>query len=80
MIATRPIDLRARLKKYLEYSELMKAKRNAEYLLKLEESLAQFKRGETISFTMEELEAMEADDWKPTAKVLEFEKKHGIQR
>ncbi len=105
MIATKPIDLRARLKDYLdnafngepvivsrknnenvvivserEYNELMKAKRNAEYMAMLDESLTQLERGNTISFTLEELKAMEADDWKPTKKVLEFERKHGIRR
>lgn len=44
----------------------------------LDESQAQFERGETISFTMEELKAMESDDWQPTQKVLDFERKHGI--
>lgn len=105
MIATRPIDLRKRLKDYLdsafsgepvivsrknnrnvvivserEYNELIKSKQNAEYLAMIDESLAQFDRGETISFSMEELRAMESDDWQPTQKVLEFERKHGIKR
>lgn len=105
MIATKPIDLRARLKDYLdsafsgepvivsrknnqnvvivserEYNELMKAKRNAEYLAKINESLENHAKGDTISFTMEELKAMESEDWQPTEKILEFEKKHGIQR
>lgn len=62
-----------------EYNALQKAKRNAEYLAMIDESVAQFERGETISFTLEELQAMEAEDWKPTEKILEFEKKHGIQ-
>lgn len=104
MIATKPIDLRARLKDYLdnafngepvivsrknnenvvivserEYNELMKAKRNAEYLAMLDESQAQFERGETISFTMEELKAMEADDWKPTQKVLDWMHRTGYK-
>lgn len=55
-----------------DYLEMEKAKNNAEYLAKLEKSRAQFERGETISFTMDELEAMEAEDWKPTQKVLDF--------
>lgn len=63
-----------------EYNELMKAKRNAEYMAMLDESLTQLERGDTISFTLEELKAMESDDWKPTEKVLEFERKHGIRR
>lgn len=105
MIATKPIDLRAKLKDYLdrafsgepvivsrknnqnvvivserEYNELMKAKRNAEYLTMIDESRAQLEQGETISFSMEELRAMESDDWQPTQKVLDFERKHGIKR
>lgn len=102
MIATKPIDLRARLKDYLdsafsgepvivsrknnqnvvivserEYNELMKAKRNAEYLARLDESQAQLKRGETISFSMEELKAMEDENWKPTQKVLDWMRRTG---
>ena len=34
----------------------------------------------TASFTMDELIAMESEEWKPTGKVLEFEKRHEIQR
>lgn len=63
-----------------DYNEMMKAKRNAEYLAKIDESMENHEKGDTISFTMEELRAMEAEDWKPTEKVLEFEKRHGIQR
>jgi antitoxin YefM len=55
-----------------EYNELQKAKRNAEYLTMLDESAGQLKEGKTISFSMEELKAMESDDWKPTKKVLDF--------
>ena len=105
MIATKPVDLRARLKDYLdnafngepvivsrkdnknvvivserEYNDLMKAKRNAEYMAKIDESVENHAKGDTISFTMEELKAMEAGDWKPTERILEFERKHGIQR
>lgn len=54
------------------YLEMEKAKNNAEYLAKLDKSFAQFKRGETITFSMEELEEMMAEDWKPTQKVLNF--------
>jgi len=63
-----------------EYNDLQKAKRNAEYLAMIDESVRQMERGETISFTMEELMEMESEDWKPTEKVLEFERRHGIQR
>lgn len=41
-----------------EYNELQKAKRNAEYLAKLEYSRAQLERGEVVIKTIEELERM----------------------
>jgi antitoxin YefM len=58
-----------------EYNDIMKAKRNAEYLAKIEESYEQLKQGKTISFTLEELKDMESDDWKPTQKVVDFMEK-----
>ena len=83
MIAVKPIDLRAKLKDYMdtafngepvivsrkqnrnvvivsehEYNELQKAKRNAEYLAKLDRSLAQPKNGDVVVKSMEELERM----------------------
>lgn len=58
-----------------EYNELARAKRNAEYLAKLDESFKQFDDGKTISFSMEELREMESDDWKPTQKVLDWMKR-----
>ena len=58
-----------------EYNELAKAKRNAEYLAKLDKSVKQFEEGKTISFSMEELREMESDDWKPTQKVLDWMKR-----
>ena len=63
-----------------EYNELAKIKRNAEYMAKINESMKNHEKGDTISFTLEELREMESENWKPTEKVLEFEKKHGIQR
>lgn len=83
MIATKPMDLRANLKKYFdiafngepvivsrkenknvvviseaEYNDLQKAKRNAEYLMKLDRSFNQLERGEVVVKSMEELERM----------------------
>lgn len=58
-----------------EYNELSKAKRNEEYLAKLDESFAQLKKGKTISFSMEELREMESDNWKPTKKILDWMKR-----
>ena len=63
-----------------EYKALQKAKRNAEYLSKIDKSVENHEKGDTISFSMEELKAMESEDWKPTERILEFERKHGIQR
>jgi antitoxin YefM len=42
-----------------EYNELEKARRNAEYLSRLDESIQSLERGEGIDITMEEMEAME---------------------
>lgn len=41
-----------------EYNALQKAKRNAEYLAMLDESEKQLQKGETITFTLEELKEM----------------------
>ena len=59
-----------------EYNELQKAKRNAEYLTKLDKSMEQLEAGNTISFTMDEMKEMETDDWKPSQKILDFMEKN----
>ena len=41
-----------------EYNELAKAKRNEEYLKKLDHSFAQLEQGEVIHISLEELRAM----------------------
>lgn len=41
-----------------EYNDLQKAKRNAEYLMKLDRSFNQLERGEVVVKSMEELERM----------------------
>lgn len=83
MIAAKPIEVRAKLKEYMdmayngepvivsrkqnrnvvivsesEYNNLQKSKRNAEYLERLDISLAQLERGEVVVKSMEELERM----------------------
>lgn len=50
----------------------MELEANKEYLQKLDTSFEQVKNGEIISFSMEELREMEADNWTPTKKVSEF--------
>lgn len=47
----------------------MLSEENKEYLEKLDASFEQAKNGETISFSME------ADNWTPTKKVIDFLKK-----
>ena len=41
-----------------DYKEMLRIKRNAEYLAKLDCSIKQLDEGRTVTFTMEELEAM----------------------
>ena len=77
VVISRPQNKNIYMISETEYNELQKAKRNAEYLEKINESVAQLDRGETISFTLEELQAMESEDWKPTEKVLEWMKRTG---
>ena len=97
MIATKPLDLRSNLKKYMdfafhgnpvviarpknenvvmlseqEYNELAKAKQNAEYLQRIDHSYEQLAKNQTISFSLEELQEMESDGWKPTQKIKDF--------
>ena len=55
-----------------EYNELQKAKRNAEYLKKLDMSMEQLEHGNTLSLTIDEMKKMESDNWKPSQKILDF--------
>ena len=55
-----------------EYNDLIRAKENDEYRKKLERSMEQSRKGQTITFSLEELKAMESEDWKPTKKVKAF--------
>lgn len=80
VVVSRPKNENIYMINEAEYNALQKAKRNAEYMAKIDESVENHKKGDTISFTMEELKAMEAEDWKPIERILEFERKHGIQR
>lgn len=59
-----------------EYNELQKAKRNAEYLAKLDRSIEQLEEGNTISLSMDEMKEMESDNWKPTQKIIDFMEKN----
>lgn len=59
-----------------EYNELQKAKRNAEYFAMLDESIEQLEHGNTISLTMDEMKALESDEWKLSQKILDFMEKN----
>ena len=74
LIVSRPKNENVVIISEKEYNEMAKAKRSAEYLAMLDKSFKQLEEGETISFSMEELRAMESDDWKPTQKVLNWMK------
>lgn len=80
VVISRPRNQNIYMINETEYNALQKAKRNAEYLAMLDKSEEQLQKGDTITFTLEELKEMETEDWKPTKKILEFEKKHGIKR
>lgn len=75
LIVSRPKNENVVIVSEKEYNELQRIKANAEYLSKLDKSREQLEQGKTISFTMEELRDMEADDWKPTQKVIDFMEK-----
>lgn len=58
VIITRPKHKNAVLIGEDEYNELLRIKSNAEYLMKLDRSIAQAQQGKIVVKTMEELEAM----------------------
>lgn len=72
LIVSRPRNENVVIVSEKEYNEMAKAKRNTEYMAKLDVSRKQLAQGRTISFTIDELKEMEADDWKPTRKVMDF--------
>ena len=55
-----------------DYSDLIRAKQNAEYLEHLDRSREQLMKNQTISLSMDDLRDMESDDWKPTQKIKDF--------
>lgn len=77
LIVSRPKNENVVIVSEKEYNELQKAKKNADYLAMLDRSRNQLEQGKTISFTLDELKAMESDDWKPTQKVINFMEKMG---
>jgi antitoxin YefM len=75
LIVSRPKNENVVMMSESEYNDLQRAKSNAEYLAMLDRSFEQYEQGKTITLTMEELKAMESDDWVPTQKVLDFMEK-----
>ena len=75
LIISRPKNENVVMLSEKEYNKIMKEKRNADYLAMLDKSFDQLKQGKTISFSIEELQNMESDDWKPTKKILDFMEK-----
>lgn len=75
LIISRPKNENVVMLSEKEYNKIMKEKRNAEYLATLDKSYEQLQQGKTISFSIEELQDMESDDWKPTRKILDFMEK-----
>jgi len=54
-----------------EYNENERLKNNSEYLMKLDESRREHKEGKTITFEIEELEAMETMTHEETQELIE---------
>ena len=60
-----------------DYNELEKARRNTEYLAMIEKSVQEITEGKTVSFTIDELEAMEnMQTDKAHAFVAQVRKRH----
>lgn len=59
VIVTRKDEKNVVLMSLEQYNEVMKALRNAEYLNKIDKSIAQVEDGKVVVKTMEELEEME---------------------
>ena len=66
------MQLRQYVDIFIFHKDILKIDFRAEYLAKLDRSYKQLENGETISFSMEELRAMESDEWEPTEKVLNW--------
>ena len=72
VIISRPKNENVVMVSEKDYSDLIRAKQNAEYLERIDRSREQLEKKQTISFSMDELRAMESDDWKPTQKIKDF--------
>ena len=58
MLVARPAKRNVVVMSEIEFNKREKALRNAEYLAKLDESIAQAERGEVVKYSMDELKAL----------------------
>jgi antitoxin YefM len=75
LIVSRPKNENIVMISEYEYNEMLKNQRNTQYLAKVDKSMEQLEQGKTITLSMNELEAMESEEWKPSQKVIEFMEK-----
>jgi antitoxin YefM len=75
LIVSRPKNENIVMISEYEYNEMLKNQRNTQYLAKVDKSMEQLEQGKTITLSMNELEAMESEEWKPSPKVIEFMEK-----
>ncbi len=72
LIVSRPRNENIVILSEKEYHEMAKAKRYIEYLTLLSKHRNEQRTDKTITFTMDELKDMEAADWIPPQKVIDF--------
>ena len=62
LIISRPKNENVVMLSEAEYNEMMRIKRNVEYLTRIDKSLEELNAGKTMSFSLEELTEMESEN------------------
>ena len=62
LIISRPKNENIVMISETEYNEMMRIKRNVEYLARIDKSLEELNAGKTMSFSLEELTEMESEN------------------
>ena len=62
LIISRPKNENIVMISETEYNEMMRIKRNVEYLTRIDKSLEELNAGKTMSFSLEELTEMESEN------------------
>ena len=62
LIISRPKNENVVMLSEAEYNEMMRIKRNVEYLARIDKSLEELNAGKTMSFSLEELTEMESEN------------------